>query len=125
MMKWTFAPNDVVLNDTSFNHAKCILLEEPSNVIANTFVAMSLLERGMLRAARISSKKCRDYYVEGRITNEKTFVDGDNRISLSTLCLFVSVLMGAMTEFFDFSITDMLTFTQEAIRRAAGVPTDM
>ena len=123
LLRWTFVANDDLLDDTLLGDANNVLLQESANITANVFVVIALLEKGMLQAAKVSAKKCRDYFVAMSANNKNTISDGSNIINLSTLSLFASVLMGAISGFSDFPITDMLTSTQEAIKRAAGVPT--
>ena len=120
LLKWAFVANDRLLDDILLEDANAVLLLESANITANVFVVIALLEKGMIQAAKSSAKRCRDYFVAMSANKNNTISDGDNMINLSTLSLFASVLMGAISGFSDFPITDMLTSTQEALKRAAG-----
>lgn len=124
LVSWAFATDVTVLDEQSLKAAKKIVVRDPKNMIANAFVALAYLGKGMCVAAKVSSSRCRDYFTaiitKGTTLTDEILKSGDDQINLSTLCLIASVMHGALTMFSGVPITDMLTSTQEAVRRAAG-----
>ena len=126
LAKWAFVAEDNILNESALKSAQSLLLTEPGNVVADIFITLALLENGTLFQGKVPSNKCRDHWIAmtAKTTTFKdvTYSYEKQEINLSTLCLFGSVLMGAFLGYSDVPITDMLTSTQEAVRRAAGIP---
>lgn len=123
LAKWAFA-DTTVLDEDSLEAAKNVLQSDPENILANIFVSLAFLQKGLYVSAKGPSMKCRDHWtainVKGNTLKDETFKDGDSLIDLSTLSLFAAVLYGAATGFLGCPVTDMLTSTQEAVKRATG-----
>ena len=127
--RWAFASEKVASNDIALNSAKNSIAQEPTNGNANVFMALLYLDEGKVASAKIPSIRCKTHFIElnskKSITPDECLTNGSNEILFSTLCLFVSVIYGALTDFTDFSVSETLTLTQEALKRAAGSPAIM
>lgn len=121
---WAFAPEKVVWNETAVHLAKSSLAQEPTHGNSNALMALLFLDGGKVASAKIHSIRCKTHFLElnskkSSLTDE-CLADGSNEIFSSTISLFASVVYGAITGFIDFSVSETLTLTQEALRRAAG-----
>lgn len=127
--RWAFASEKVVRDKAALHLAESSLAQEPTNSNANALMAISFLDDGKVASAKIHSIRCKTHFLE--LNSKKSSVpdeclaDGSNEIFSSTISLFASVVYGAITGFSDFSVSESLTFTQEALRRAAGSPAVM
>jgi hypothetical protein len=126
LSRWAFLEQEADVAENTLDAAHDSIRSDPNCIIAKALVALSFLEKGMMVSAKFPFMQCKTYWSEfnskGSTLTDETLSDGTNEIKVSTLCLFIIVIFGAFTGYNDFSVNDTLTFTQEALRRAEGVP---
>lgn len=137
-VRWIYADgNEGVIDEESLQAAKAVILSEPENISAHLIIALYYLDKGLLISSTKSALKCNTHWlalskkpvksidptVKTVVEVDEVYIDGNNQISLSTLCLYVSVIYHALNNFRTISIRDMLPLTQEALRRATAEPT--
>ena len=126
LSRWAFLEQDADVAKNALDAAQDSIQNDPKSIIATALIALSFLEKGMMISAKVPSLQCKTYWSEfnskGSTLSDETLSDGSSEIKVSTLCLFATVIFGAFTGYNDFSVNDTLTFTQEALRRAEGVP---
>jgi hypothetical protein len=129
LSRWAFLEQEADLAENILDAAHDLIRSDPNCIIAKALIALSFLEKGMMVSAKFPCMQCKTYWSEfnskGSTLTDETVSDGPNEIKVSTLCLFIIVIFGAFTGYNDFSVNDTLTFTQEALRRAEGVPKAM
>lgn len=126
LSRWAFLEQETDIAEKSLDAAQNLIQRHPKDINAAALIALSNLGKGMMVSAKAQSMQCKTYWAEfnakGSILSDETLCDGSSEIKVSTLCLFATVIYGAFTGYNDFSVNDTLTFTQEALRRAKGVP---
>lgn len=124
LVRWVFSHEGHSFTNDELTAAKLLLQQDPKNMEANLTIALAYLDRGMTIAARVSSMSCKTEWSKMNIKNssgpDEILTDGINEISMSSLHLFVSVVYGALTSFNDFTVSELLMYTQESLKRAAG-----
>jgi tetratricopeptide (TPR) repeat protein len=138
LISWAFTSTDAVIDDQSFESAKALLCSTPDDILANLVVAIALIDKGLLISAKNSAVKCRTRWlafskkpVPKTAVNQKEYneyiddeilTDGSKTMELSSLCLFVTVIYGALTSFRESTISEMLSSTQEVLKRVLVIP---
>jgi hypothetical protein len=129
LVRWAFSTGGHSVTDDELSAAKLLLQQDPKNMTANVTVALGHLDRGMMVSAKIPSMTCKTEWSKMNIKNstlaDVILTDGVNEISMSSFHLFVSVIYGALTSFNDFTVSELLTYTQESLKRGADAATVM
>jgi hypothetical protein len=139
LISWAFTRSDAVIDDQSFEAAKALLCSTPDDVLSNLIVAIALIDKGLIISAKTSAVKCRTQWLAfskkpvpktagnqkgyNEYTDDEILTNGSMTIELSSLCLFVTVMYGALTSFRDSTISEMLSSTQEVLKRVVVVST--
>lgn len=139
LISWAFTRSDAVIDVQSYEAAKAFLCSTPDDVHSNLIVAIALIDKGLIISAKTSAIKCRTQWLAfskkpvpktagnqkgyNEYTDDEILTDGPMTIELSSLCLFVTVIYGALTSFRDSTISEMLSSTQEVLKRVVVVST--